>query len=259
MARPYEIGSSVTSVELLLDARTAAEGAATLATRQLVAATGVEGPISITGTRPGPAVWREARKFVVEARSGVLGAILLESATISVLADLIMGGRGVSSDEEPSALEVGLVTDRLIAPVGTILDAVAPARPEPVALTERDYPTPARSLVVHATVEHREVEMPIQVEVLAHHVMDDQQEIDDVRMGRICQEVPLELTFKYSTVRLPAEEVSALEPGDVICLEHDLDQPLVGEVSGKPMVKGRVGISRRHAAVEVTDLIDGNE
>jgi flagellar motor switch/type III secretory pathway protein FliN len=258
LALRYEVGSSVTSVELLLDARTAAEGAALLATRQFVAATSIDGPIEIVNATPGPANWDGARKFVVEARSGVLGALLVESRTIGIVADLIMGGRGVESSDEPSELEVDLFTQRALGFLHTLLDAVAPARPEPIALTEREYPTPARSIVVLASVTHRGEQLPFHVEVLAHHVADDQHEIDDARMQAICQDVPLELNFKFSSVQLKAEDVSALEPGDVICLEHDLAAPLVGMVSGKPMMRGRVGVSRRRAAIEVTDLIDGN-
>ncbi len=247
----------MTSVELLLDMRTAAESACGLASRLLSKATGLDGETRVTGTTPGPADWPEARKFVVEAPSGTLGAFLVKSELISMLGDLIMGGRGVPSDEAPSALEIELFTSRSIEFLHAILDAVAPGRPEPVALIERDYPTPARSIVISLEVAHRDEVQPIQIEVLAHHLADDQGDLDDERMQEICQTVPIEMTFHYKPVQLAASQVAALEPGDVICLEHELDQPLVGEVSGKPMVHAKAGKSRRKVAVEVLDLIEG--
>lgn len=256
-ARPYRIGSSVTSVELLLDARTAAEGAAVLASRQLAAATRLDQPIAIKGAQPGPAEQGERRKFVLEARSGLLGAALVDSSTIMTLADLVMGGRGVAEDRDPSSLELELFTQRLLEPIATIVDAVAPGRPTPVALVERDYPSPARSIVIEVAVPHGDSELTLSIEVLAHHLADDASDVDPARMEAICNTVPLELTFKYTPVHMPAHEVAQLQPGDVICLDHDVADPVVGEVGGRPMVHGRVGVSRRRAAVEVVDLIEG--
>lgn len=255
-ARPYEVGASVSSVELLLDARTAAEGAAALATERLVGQTGIDGPLEVQLAVPGPARWEGARRFAVEARSGLLGALFCQDALISVLADLIMGGRGVSGDEPPSDLEINLFTQRVCGVAGIVLDAVQPGRPEPITLIERDYETPARSVVVEATVTHRDEAHPLKFEVLAHHVADDQQEVDDSRMAEICHEVSLPLSFRYSPITLHASDVAALEPGDVICLEHDIDAPVTGAVGERALLKGAPGRVGRRAGVEIVDLIE---
>lgn len=255
-AHHYEVGSSVSSVELLLDARTAAEGAAPLAARKLIGSTGVDGPLTILKATPGPAAVVDARRFAIEARSGVLGALFVQNPLINVLADLIMGGRGIASDGAPSDLELTLTMDRMLDSVAILVDAVQPGRPEAVSLIERDYGTPARSIVVEATVHHRGVDHPLVFEALAHHVADDNHQVDTGRMAKICDEVSLPVSFRYDTVQLPTTAVAALEPGDVICLEHDLDRPITGMVGGRALFRGATGAVGRKAAVEVVDLIE---
>ena len=256
MAHHYEVGSSVSSVELLLDARTAAEGAAPLATRSLVAETNVDGPLSITRAVPGPAEMAGARRFAIEARSGLLGAMFCHNQLINVLADLIMGGRGTSSDGEPSELEMTLCLDRMLPAVNVIIDALQPGRPEAIALIERDYGNPARSMVVETTLHHRDVNHPVVFEALAHHVVDDTHEIDTQRMAAICDEVSLPVSFQYSPIQLTARDVAALEPGDVICLDHELDAPVTGLVGGRALFTGATGLAGRRTAIKVVDLIE---
>lgn len=258
-ATPYKIGSSVSSVELLLEAQTAAEGAVALASMQLATASRIDGGLEVTGMSPGPADWPEAAKFVVEARSGSLGTLFVENSTIVLLGDLIMGGRGLSEDREPSALELSLFTQRLMEPVAVFMDAMAPGRPHPIALVQRDHLPPARSMVLELALRHGDVSQVLLVEVLAHHVADDLAEVDSTVMEAVCEDVPMELTFTFAPVQLPAREVATLQPGDVICLEHETDDPVTGRVDGKPLVVGRVGTSRRRVAVEVLDLVDGRE
>ena len=256
LAHHYEVGSSVSSVELLLDARTAAEGAAPLASRTLVGATGVEGPISIARAIPGPANVPDARRFAIEARSGQLGALFVQNPLINVLADLIMGGRGIASDGTPSELELTLTMDRMLAAVSILIDAVHPGRPEAVSLIERDYGTPARSIVVEGSLQHQGVEHPVILEALAHHVADDNHDVDTGRMAAICDEVSLPVSFRYDAVHLNTTDVAALEPGDVICLEHDSNAPVTGIVGGRALFRGTTGAVGRKAAVEVVDLIE---
>lgn len=254
------MGSSVSSVELLLEARTAAESVVDVVSRQLAASAGVDGPCAIAGVVAGPAEWPGTMKFVAAAETGTLGALLVEPATVIVLADLIMGGRGAREDRAPSALEVELFTTRLLDPVRSLLDAVAPGRPEASIMAEGDYPAPARSLVIQIVVHHGDHTFGLLLEVLAHHVTETAAdgEADSSTMEIICSDVPLELTFAFDPVRLHARDVAALQPGDVVCLDHDADKPLLGRVRGRPLVTGRVGIARRAAAVEVVDLIEGN-
>ena len=256
LAHHYEVGSSVSSVELLLDARTAAEGAAPLASRTLVGATGVEGPLTIARAIPGPAHVPGARRFAIEARSGLLGALFIENPLINVLADLIMGGRGIASEGVPSELELTLTLDRMLPAVSFLIDAVQPGRPEPVSLIERDYGTPARSIVIEGSLLHQGVEHPVIFEALAHHVADDNHEVDTGRMAAICDEVSLPVSFRYDAIHLNTTDVAALEPGDVICLEHDSNAPITGIVGGRALFRGATGAVGRKAAVEVVDLIE---
>ncbi len=246
----------MSSVELLLDARTAAEGVAPLALRALVSETNVDGPLTVTRSVPGPAVAAGNRRFAIEARSGLLGAMFCPNELINVLADLIMGGRGRPSDGEPSELELTLCLDRLLGAANIIVDALQPGRPEAVALIEREYGDPARSIVVETTLRHGGVDYPMIFEALAHHVVDDTHEVDTQRMAAICDEVSLPVSFQYSPVQLNAQDVAALEPGDVICLEHELEAPVTGLVGGRALFTGAPGVSGRRTAVKVVDLIE---
>ncbi len=255
----YRVGASVSSVELLLDARTAAEAAMPLASRQLGAGVRTDEPLQVVRVTPGPAVWEGARRFAAEARSGALGTVLIQPAGLVVLADLVMGGRGLAEDRPPTPLEVELVAQRLLEPMATVLDAVAPGRPAAAALVERELSTAARSLVVELSLPHDDAVIGLLVEVFAHHLADGPTDADSARMEAICSEVPLELRFEFSPVSLRAREVAALAPGDVICLDHAAGSPVVGEVDGTPFVTGRVGVARRRAAIEVVDLIDRSE
>ena len=255
-AQHYEVGSSVSSVELLLDARTAAEGATPHASRKLVGATGVEGPLTIARAVPGPPAVEDARRFAIEARSGQLGALFIQNPLINTLADLIMGGRGLAGEGTPSDLELTLTLDRMLPAVSILIDAVQPGRPEAVSLIERDFGTPARSIVVEASLHHRGVDHPLVLEALAHHVIDDHHQVDTGRMSAICDEVSLPVSFRYDAVHLNTTDVARLEPGDVICLEHDLDAPITGIVGDRPLFRGAPGAVGRRAAVEVVDLIE---
>jgi hypothetical protein len=257
-ATPYAIGSSVSSVELLLDARTAAEGCAPLVSQQLAASTRIDSPVEVWDVVPGPLVVGDDLQFVAEAQSGALGTLSISPTALVMFVDLIMGGRGIGEDRGPSRLELDLFTARFVEPVGTILDALAPGRPAPVALVHRELPLPPRSLVVTFRSEHREVPVSFKVEVLAHHLADDTAEADFQTMEHVCGDVALDISFTFSPVALTTSEVAALSVGDVICLDHAADQPIVGEVDGLPMVHGRVGTSRQRVAVEVVDLIERN-
>ena len=66
LASPYHIGASVSSVELLLDARTAAESAAPLARRVLAGALRVDEPLEVMGVTPGPAKVDGAMNAIAE-------------------------------------------------------------------------------------------------------------------------------------------------------------------------------------------------
>jgi len=259
LASPYKIGSSVSSVELLLQARTAADSAIKLASSQLGAAMRLDNPLVVSGVLPGPAHSGGAIRFVAEAKSGRLGSLLVQASTVAALADVIMGGRGVAGTGEPSTLELDLFAQRFLPSVAVLLDAVAPGRPDAVALIARDAPTEARSVVVELTLELGEQTHDFLLEVLAHHVADGASADESDAAQAVCREVPMELTFRFPPVLLAAGDVASLSPGDVICLEQDLDSSLVGEVGGKALMSARAGTSRQQAAVEVLDLIDGSE
>lgn len=63
-------------------------------------------------------------------------------------------------------------------------------------------------------------------------------------------EVPMVVQLRTSSV--PAVDVAQLRPGDVIRLEHRVDEPAVGVVGGHPVLNGRIGRRGRRLAIQIS-------
>jgi flagellar motor switch protein FliM len=66
--------------------------------------------------------------------------------------------------------------------------------------------------------------------------------------------VPFFVHLQPSTV--PYGDVVALEPGDVLRLDHALDDPVIGLVGDRPVLAGRLGTSKHKLALEIAGWID---
>lgn len=62
--------------------------------------------------------------------------------------------------------------------------------------------------------------------------------------------VELPVSVRLNPVTLPAAELLALEPGDVIRLSHQIDEPVVGVIDDCPLAEGRIGRSGSRVAFE---------
>ncbi|MEO1062726.1 MAG: flagellar motor switch protein FliM [Actinomycetota bacterium] len=62
-------------------------------------------------------------------------------------------------------------------------------------------------------------------------------------------EVPLSVRLRASSV--PAVDVAQLRAGDVIRLEHRVDEPAVGVIGDRPVLTGRIGRQGRRLAVQI--------
>lgn len=255
-ASSYRVGTSVSSVERLLEARTAAEDAIARVGEVFIARTRIDGPVEVVGVSPGPPTAGDAMTFVARTHDAALGSVIVPRATVVQIADLVIGGRGVPDDRMPTPLEIDLFSTRLVEPIGALIDAVAPGRPTIVALDHGELPSPARSLVIELALTHAGASTALVVEVLTHHVPDDDGESDAAAIERVCSDVPVELSVRFTPVQVPAGDIAELRPGDVIRLDHELSKPLVGVVDGRPVVTARVGVSNRRVAIEVVDLVE---
>ena len=63
-------------------------------------------------------------------------------------------------------------------------------------------------------------------------------------------EIPLSVRLHPS--QISATDLASLTPGDVIRLDHRVDEPVLGEVEGAPLIEGRVGRRGRNVALEVS-------
>lgn len=63
----------------------------------------------------------------------------------------------------------------------------------------------------------------------------------------------VDVHVRLRDTEVPAAELATLNPGDVIRLDHRVDEPVLGVVAGEPLVAGRVGRRGRKLALEVTD------
>ena len=62
-------------------------------------------------------------------------------------------------------------------------------------------------------------------------------------------EVPLSVQLRPSSV--PAVDVAQLRAGDVIRLEHRVDEPAIGMIGSRPVLTGRIGRQGRRLAVQI--------
>lgn len=63
--------------------------------------------------------------------------------------------------------------------------------------------------------------------------------------------VPLRLAVQADSIRVPAREMAALQPGHVLQLDHRADEPLRGVVGGVDVVAGHIGRRGRRLAFQI--------
>ncbi len=67
---------------------------------------------------------------------------------------------------------------------------------------------------------------------------------------------PVDVRVRLRATDVPAAELEYLAAGDVIRLDHKVDEPVLGVVEGRPLVAGRVGRRGRKLALEIADWED---
>ncbi len=68
--------------------------------------------------------------------------------------------------------------------------------------------------------------------------------------------VGIPFAVRLQPSRVSFADLAGLQPGDVLRLDHGLDDPVIGVAGGMPVVEGRIGSSRSKLALEITNWID---
>lgn len=73
------------------------------------------------------------------------------------------------------------------------------------------------------------------------------------RVGNRIPGVEIEMAARLKPSRISTGEFAHLQPGDVLRLDHRLDDKVVGVVRGRPILEGRLGQKNNNVAIEVTN------
>ena len=65
-------------------------------------------------------------------------------------------------------------------------------------------------------------------------------------------QVGVPLTVRLRGSQITAKELADLQPGDVLALDHGVDEPVIGLIEGSSLIEGRIGRKGKHAALEIT-------
>ena len=200
----------------------------------------------------------------------------LESAFSMALVELLLGGPGTGPHPERahSEIEQGLIgswVDRVLPSIGDALEPLAHV--EPVLIGQETNPTFVQVasptdmvLTIGLVVELDEIEtaMKIVVPVAALRPYldavttrpEDGAESDEkVIIRGLVQDhitsVDVQAVARFAPARASSAELDELAVGDVLVLDHSVDEPLLLEVGGVPIHEVTIGRIKRDLAVQV--------
>lgn len=187
-------------------------------------------------------------------------ALVMQVSAMARLAELFMGGNGVGEDRVPSPLEAGIVSRRLgslltgldevLAVFGVTESMVVPVG----AMNELNL----EPQQVRATIEVRigQVGIPITLVLpAASHAVRAPVELDTSSVfAEALRDVPVSVDIRFEPVTLTAEELDALEVGDIVRLDQPEHARLVGIVDGQRVFVGQMGRHGKRLAIEIAEL-----
>jgi flagellar motor switch/type III secretory pathway protein FliN len=254
---PLAIGGNATSVERLLSLRTAAEGSLDAVTISMGASFRRQDlVVAVTGVSGGAKEDDDARLLALESDTGTLGHVLVGPELTIGLADLVMGGTGMTEERAPTSLELDLVMKRLVLALRPLLSAVAPGRGELTRIEPVETRDVGRATTVQLEVRMGDQVCPVTLEVLERQILRNSG-ADKVSMQKVCQHVEVELQVWLDALTMRTADLATLQPGDVLCLEHDANKPLTCTVDGQEVFRASLGRHRSRVAVQVVDAIEG--
>ena len=72
-------------------------------------------------------------------------------------------------------------------------------------------------------------------------------------MNSTLPDVSMPISIRLRETAIPASEIAELQPGDVLRLDHKVDQGVLGVVAGLELVEGRMGRKGKNMALQVTN------
>jgi len=85
---------------------------------------------------------------------------------------------------------------------------------------------------------------------------DDRMLSDRAAIERMLPGVDVPFSVRLQPSRVSFSDLAGLRPGDVLRLDHGVDDPAIGVAGGMPVLRGRIGASRSKLAIEMTDWVD---
>ena len=179
---------------------------------------------------------------------------------VTTLAEIMMGGPGYPADRGPTSLEHSVVASRLtsaLTPAAGILPV-----PELRLVAVEEVASPPGELVrwtfdlkigeAAGTVGRA---LPARLFAAGDIVAAGSDPDPDPALVSALHRVPLPLTVRFGSVRLPGADLEQLAIGDVVRLAHPVDEPLVAEVDGRPVFLARPGRRGRALAIEIAEVV----
>ena len=121
-----------------------------------------------------------------------------------------------------------------------------------------DHRDVGRATSVQLEVRLAELVCPVTVELLERQILRDS-DGDKARMQAVCQDVAVDLRVWLDPLLMRTADLATLQPGDVLCLDHEAGHPLTCTVDGRKVFHARFGRHKHRVAVQVVDVIEGEK
>ena len=207
--------------------------------------------------------------------------MVLETRLVFTLIDLFFGGTGEleakSEGRDFSAIEQRMIKRVVISAIEDLQASWRPVFPVQIAHTRSEINPQFVSIVPHSevvVVVTFDVEMgraPMSVTLCIPYSMiepiraklnagfqSDQNEVDSTWLNRFrtnLQAAQVEMAVELGRSRLPVKQLLALQAGDLVYLDQEVNKPLNVTVEGIPKFKGFQGAYKGHQAVKISELV----
>lgn len=197
---------------------------------------------------------------------------------MSVL-DRLLGGSGTGTYPSRALTDVeeGLITevlDRCLAELASAFDSLVTLEPAIVQLESNPQfaqvaaPSDMVVVVVFDTrIGGQEGQLSLcipfatlqpRLEAITGHSLSGERRFEDLAgaasaMDRVMQEVPVDISVRFTPVTLTSREVVDLQVGDVLPLGHPSDRPLAVLAGDVPLLPAVAGRKRKRLACRIVD------